>query len=184
MPRRRLTITLLAACAVAPLSACLNNSDTLANAGPDPLPDLQPAATPGAPTRSAGPSVTGLDRRNWQVVQVAAPRGQVQRQPTYDEPLVLNGGSARNGDTFPTTADAMKLGSDPGAAASEGALEAGWPAVMLVLSPVRMVLGEPPWLTMQSPQQASGVLPPSQVQGAPGLWVWVASDPRSGAGAP
>ena len=179
----RLNPLLLTALLLAPLQACLNNSDTLTGAGPDPLPDLAPT-TPETTTRSTGPSLKGLDRRNWEVVTVAAPRGQVERQPTYDEPLVMNGGDARNGKTFPTVTDAMRLGSDPGAAAEEGALEAGWPAAMLVLSPVRMVMGQPPWLTMQSPQQASGVLPPAQVQGVPGLWVWVAADPPAGTAKP
>lgn len=179
----RLNSLLLGALLVAPLQACLNSSDTLVGAGPDPLPDLAPPADV-PPTRSAGPSVTGLDRRNWSVVAVPTPRGQVERQPTYAEPLVLNGGDARNGRTFPTVADAMQPGSTPGAAAEEGALEAGWPAALLLFSPVRMVTGEPPWLTVRSPQQAQGVLPPRQVQGAPGLWVWVAQDPPAGTAKP
>ena len=131
------------------------------------------------PTRSTTASVQGLDRRNWSAIEVEAPRGQVQHQPTYSEPLVLNGGPARNGETFPTASDSMQLGSTAGAAAAEGALEAGWPAVLLVVSPARMVLGMPPWLTMQGPRQASGVIPPGQVHGAPGLWAWVETDARN-----
>ena len=179
----RLNSLAIGALLAAPLQACLNNTDTLTGAGSDPLPDLAPES-PTAVTRSAGPSVNGLDRRNWAVVTVAAPRGQVERQPTYDEPLVMNGGDARNGRTFPTVADAMRLGSDPGAAAEEGALEAGWPAALLVFSPVRMVMGEPPWLTVRSPQQAEGVMPTAQVRDVPGLWTWVAADAPSGAAKP
>ena len=181
MPLFRLKPALLAALVAPALSACLNDTDTITGAGPDPLPDLSPAAAAGPPTRSAGPSVTGLDRRNWSVVTIAAPRGQVEHQPTYADPLVLNGGPARNGETFPNASDAMQLGSDPGDAAREGVLEAGWPAVLLVLSPVRMVTGEPPWLTVRAPEQASGVMPTSQVRGAPGLWMWVSSDAPAGA---
>lgn len=172
MPLRRLN---LLACTLCGLLAggCLNDSDTLVDAGPDPTPDLNPPAEVPPATRSAGPSLKSLDRRNWDVVRVEAPRGQVQHQPTYAEPLVLNGGPSRNGETFPTTQSAMQGGASPDAAAAEGALEAGWPAVLLVLSPFRMVAGEPPWLTMQAPQAAEGVLPASQVRGAPGLWLWV-----------
>lgn len=175
MPLRRLS---LLACVVTGLMAggCLNDSDTLVDAGPDPTPDLNPPDQVPPATRSAGPSVNGLDRRNWEVVRVEAPRGQVQHQPTYSEPLVLNGGGARNGETFPTTNDALQLGTPADAAAAEGALEAGWPAVLLVVSPVRMVLGMPPWLTMQGPAQADGTLPPVQRAEAPGLWRWVAAD--------
>lgn len=177
MPDRRLSLRLaLPLCALA-LSACLNDTDTLTDAGPDPLPDLEGAPPPTTPSRSTGPSVQGLDRRNWQIVTVAAPRGQVEHQPTYDEPLVLNGGPARNGDTFPTTQSSMDGGATVDAAAGEGALEAGWPAVMLVLAPFRMVTGEAPWITLQAPQQAAGTMPPSQMRGAPGLWLWVTPQP-------
>lgn len=182
MHARRLSPRLALPLAALALSACLNDSDTLTDAGRDPLPDLEGAPPPATPSRSAGPSVQSLDRRNWQVVTVAAPRGQVEHQPTYDEPLVLNGGSARNGETFPTAQSAMAGGATVDAAAGEGALEAGWPAVMLVLVPFRMVTGEAPWITMQAPQQAAGVLPPSQVRGAPGLWLWVTpASPAAGA---
>lgn len=175
MPRPRLNAALVATAALL-LGGCLNRSDTITGTQTDPTPDLDPSATVPPASRSSGPSVRSLDRRNWDVVRVDAPRGQVEHQPTYDEPLVLNGGAARNGERFPTTQDAIALGSDPGAAAAEGALEAGWPAVLLVLSPARMALGMPPWLTMQAPLQADGTLPSAQRTGAPGLWLWVAPD--------
>lgn len=159
--------------ALAPVAGCLNDSDTLSGTAEDVTPDLSPETT-GEPRRSTGPSVTGLDRRNWDTVVVAAPRGQVQHQPTYAEPLVLNGGPARNGETFPTAADATSLGSSPQAAAAEGAAEFTWPAGLLLVSPARMVMGLPPWLTVQAPGQASGTLPPAQARELPGLWIWVA----------
>lgn len=179
MPIARLTLRLAVPSISLALSACLNDSDAITDAGPEPLPDLAGEPAPTTPTRSAGPSVTGLDRRNWQTVRVAAPRGQVEHQPTYAEPLVLNGGPARNGETFPTAGSAMDGGADVGAAAAEGALEAGWPAVLMVVSPFRIVAGEPPWLTLVGPQQASGALPSAQVREVPGLWRWVAPAPTT-----
>ena len=170
-PRRLIRSLTLTAIALA-LSACLNDSDTITDAGPGQLPDLAPEKDRPL-YNSSGPSVTSLDRRNWEVVTIEAPRGQVQHQPTYAEPLVLNGGSARNGETFPTATSAMQLGTKPDAAASEGALEAGWPAVLLVASPARMLMGMSPWMTMRGPNQASGVLPPSQTQDNGKLWLWV-----------
>lgn len=170
---------LILALAVLPsLAGCLNPSDTLTDAGEDPTPDLG-HETAAATRPSSAPSVTGLDRRNWDTVVVTAPRGQVQHQPTYAEPLVLNGGPARNGQTFPTTADATALGASPTAAATEGAAEFTWPAALLLVSPARMVMGMPPWLTVQGPGEASGVLPPAQARELPGMWVWVAA-PRDG----
>jgi predicted small secreted protein len=165
---------ILALAAVSTMAGCLNPSDTLTGAGEDPTPDLGPA-TATAPRSSTGPSVTGLDRRNWDTVVVTAPRGQVEHQPTYAEPLVLNGGPARNGGTFPTVADATALGASPSAAATEGAAEFTWPAALLLVSPARMVMGLPPWLTVQGPGEGSGMLPPSQARELPGMWVWVAA---------
>jgi hypothetical protein len=45
-------------------------------------------------------------------------------------------------------------------------------------------MGEPPWLTVRSPQMAEGVLPVAQVRGVPGLWAWVAADAPAGAAKP
>jgi len=172
MQPRSLIRTLTLVAATFALSACLNDSDTIDGAGPGQLPDLAPEPTTPL-YNSSGPSVKSLDRRNWEVVTIDAPRGQVEHRPTYAEPLVLNGGSARNGETFPTATSAMQLGTKPDAAAAEGALEAGWPAVLLVASPARMLMGMPPWMTMRGPNQASGVLPPSQTQDNGAMWMWV-----------
>lgn len=160
---------------LAPLAGCLNDGDTLRDVDGDPTPDLSATADVVVAPHASGPSVTGLDRRNWSTVVVSAPRGQVQHQPTYAEPLVLNGGPARNGQTFPTVSDASALGSSPAAAASEGVAEFFWPAGMLLVSPARMVMGMPPWLTVQGPGEAAGTLPPAQTRELPGLWMWVAA---------
>lgn len=170
--RPRFLIPALAA--LASLTGCLNDGDTITGTDQDPTPDLSPEQA-STPRNSSGPSVTGLDRRNWDTVVVAAPRGQVQHQPTYAEPLVLNGGSARNGESFPTVADATALGSSPQAAAAEGAAEFAWPAGLLLVSPARMVMGMPPWLTVQGPGETSGTLPPAQARELPGMWIWVST---------
>jgi len=174
----------IAICAItAMLSACLNDSDTITGAGADPLPDLgEQTSTPAR--NSTGSSVQGLDRRNWSVVTIDAPRGQVEHQPTYAEPLVLNGGPARNGETFPTSTSALQLGTPVNAAAAEGALEIGWPAVLLVASPARMIMGMPPWMTMRGPQQASGVLPTAQTGDQQQLWMWVVTPQKTPAKSP
>ncbi len=177
----RLRFHLTFAVAVATLACmqrCVNDSDTLYGAGTDSLPDLSPSET--APARSStGPSVQSLDRRNWTTVVIDSPRGQVEHQPTYGELLVLNGQSARDGDTFPTVESAMQLGSSIDHAAADGAVEFAWPAVLMVVAPARMCFGMPPWLTVQSPQQASGMMPPIQTRDNETLWVWVAV-PTSG----
>lgn len=172
MRSRRLILAPVTTCLALVLPACLNDSDTISGTGPDAIPDLAPQPAP-AVHHSAGPSVQGLDRRNWSVVTIDAPRGQVEHQPTYAEPLVFNGGAARNGDLFPTPDSALRLGTPVDDAAAEGALEAGWPAVLLVASPARMVLGMPPWMTMRGPDQASGTLPSAQARDNGAMWMWV-----------
>jgi len=162
------------ACLLPMVAGCLNANDSITGAQDDALPDLGPEPTPRA-VNSTGPSVQGLDRRNWPVMVVAAPRGQVEHQPTYAEPFVMNGGDARNGETFPSVADAMRLGTPVDKAAAEGAVESVWPAVLMIASPARMALGMPPWLTVRGPAQPQGVLPAAQARELPGMWVWVSA---------
>ena len=155
------------------LASCLNQSNTLTHAGNDPIPDLNSPMPSTAPPAASPASLKGLDRRNWDVQVVDAPRGQVQARPTYSELLLLNGTDARDGKTFPTVADSLYLSSSVGAAATDGAVDVVWPAFLLVISPVRMATGQPPWLVVDQPMQAVGVLPPNQTQGNDGLWKWV-----------
>lgn len=155
------------------LAGCLNQSNTLTHAGNDPIPDLNSPMPSTAPAAASPASLKGLDRRNWDVQVVDAPRGQVQARPTYSELLVLNGTDARDGKSFPTVADSLYLSSSVGDAATEGAAAVVWPAFLLVVSPVRMATGQPPWLIVDQPMQAIGVLPPSQTRGDDGLWKWV-----------
>ena len=155
------------------LAGCLNQSNTLTHAGNDPLPDLNSPMPSTAPPAASPASLKGLDRRNWAVQVIDAPRGQVQARPTYSELLLLNGTDARDGKTFPTVADSLYLSSSVGAAATEGAADVVWPAFLLVVSPVRMATGQPPWLVVDQPMQAIGVLPASQTRGDDGLWKWV-----------
>ena len=159
--------------AILPLGGCLNQSNTLTHAGNDPIPDLNSPMPSTAPAAASPASLKGLDRRNWDVQVVDAPRGQVQAQPTYSELLLLNGTDARDGKTFPTVADSLYLSSSVGAAATDGAADVVWPAFLLVISPVRMATGQPPWLVVDQPMQAVGVLPVNQTQGNDGLWKWV-----------
>ena len=155
------------------LGGCLNQSNTLTHAGNDPIPDLNSPMPSTAPPAASPASLKGLDRRNWDVQVVDAPRGQVQARPTYSELLLLNGTDARDGKTFPTVADSLYLSSSVGAAATEGAADVVWPAFLLVVSPVRMATGQPPWLIVDQPMQAVGVLPASQTRASDGLWKWV-----------
>jgi hypothetical protein len=160
--------------ALAPLlGGCLNESDSLTGTRADPTPDLASPMPSSAAAPASPASLHGLDRRHWDVQVVEAPRGQVQAQPNYSEPLVLNGTPARDGDRFPDTKDSLYLSSSVGAAATEGAAQVVWPGILMVISPVRMAAGEPPWLTVIQPMQAPGVLPPSQTREQPALWNWV-----------
>lgn len=56
------------------LAGCLNESNSLTHAGPDPLPDLGN----GAAAPEAGVATTSLDRTGWPSVVLIQPRGQVE----------------------------------------------------------------------------------------------------------
>ena len=173
----RTRVVFYCACGCAPLLAlagCLNQSNTLTHAGNDPIPDLNSPMPSTAPPAASPASLKGLDRRNWDVQVVDAPRGQVQARPTYSELLLLNGTDARDGKTFPTVADSLYLSSSVGAAATDGAADVVWPGFLMVVSPIRMATGQPPWLIVDQPMQAVGVLPANQTRASDGLWKWVA----------
>ncbi|MCE9619014.1 MAG: hypothetical protein K8R92_03795 [Planctomycetes bacterium] len=159
------------------LGGCQNQTNTLTHAGDDPTPDLKSPMPSTAAAKPSPASLRGLDRRNWETQQVDAPRGQVQVQPNYSEPLVLNGTASRDGYLFPNAHDSLYLSSSVGAAAMEGAAQVVWPGILIVISPVRMAVGEPPWLTVEQPLMAVGVLPPSQTREDPALWKWVTVQP-------
>lgn len=70
----------------------LNQVNGVMGTSPDSLPALV-ANPPSSIRQVEKPSLQGLDRRNWEVVMVPVPRGQVEVQPTYVDNLDLATGS-------------------------------------------------------------------------------------------
>lgn len=121
------------------------------------------------------PSLEGLDRRNWSVVTVAVPRGQVEVQPSYSENLQIAKGTARDAGTFPTSATALEGGSNCDSIVVEGIVQPVWPAALFVAAPVRMVGGEWPWQTQRYPKSKFQLVPVAAASGdsTANLWKWV-----------
>lgn len=169
--------TLLAAWTVCGMGGCtghLNQSNGIDGIGAGALPALQ--VSPQTSLADSTPSVTGLDRRNWHLMMVAVPRGQVQVQPTYAEDPTIVHGPARVDGSFPTTSTALDGPSNGSHLIMEGAVQPFWPTVLFFAAPIRMASGETPGTTLQQPR-AGFHLVPTTSDGQPvwdrGTWAWV-----------
>ncbi|MDA0214234.1 MAG: hypothetical protein O2875_02600 [Planctomycetota bacterium] len=154
----------------------LNQVDGVMGTTPDSIPALV-ANPPSSIYQIEEPSLQGLDRRNWEVVKVAVPRGQVEVQPTYAENLNLATGVARDNGTYPTIKTALQGNSTSDSIVFEGIIEPFWPVALFVAAPVRMVGGEWPLQTKREPK-ANFELVPSIDSNANGVnsdpnWAWV-----------
>lgn len=168
---------LLSACAAWCMGACtghLNQSNGIDGIGTGALPALQSSTQTSLADPT--PSVTSLDRRNWQLMMVAIPRGQVQVQPTYAEDPTIVRGPARVDGIYPTRSTALDGPSNGGQLFIEGAVQPLWPTVLFVAAPVRMATGDPPGATHQQPR-AGFHLVPVTADGQPvwdrATWKWV-----------
>ncbi|MFO0894567.1 MAG: hypothetical protein U0574_06370 [Phycisphaerales bacterium] len=156
------TAALLGAAAAGGCAGPLNQQDGPLGDQPSDLPDL--AAVPAPAPPGPGPATTTLDRSNWPVVTVRAPRRQVETEPYYFEPALMTSGSgepARNGGAYPDRETVLQGPSRGDAMAAEAVWGPFWTAGELVMWPVRMV-GQPPWVTTRQPIQEAEVLPPAQ----------------------
>ena len=154
----------------------LNQVDGVMGTSPDSLPALV-ANPPSSIYQIEEPTVLGLDRRNWEVVTVSVPRGQVEVQPTYAENLHLATGVDRDNGTYPTIMSALQGNSTSTSVAFEGIIEPFWPVALFIAAPVRMVGGEWPLQTKREPNAKFELVPvsDSNTSGAKSdpNWAWV-----------
>lgn len=161
------SILLLAGC-----TGDLNQTNGVMGTSPETLPALV-AESPSSITADAQPSLQGLDRRNWDVVTVLVPRGQVEVQPTYSENLELATGTARDAGTYPTMATALQGASDANSVIFEGMIQPVWPTVLFIAAPARIVLGEWPGQTHREPKSKFQLVPASDSALHGVNWAWV-----------
>ncbi len=152
----------------------LNQSNGIDGIGEGALPALQSSTQTSL--ADATPSITGLDRRNWDLMMVAIPRGQVQVQPTYSEDPIIVRGPARVDGAYPSASTSLDGPSDGGQLVMEGAAQPFWPTVLFLAAPVRMATGDPPGTTHRQPT-AGFHLVPVNADGQPlwdrAMWEWV-----------
>jgi len=152
----------------------LNQSNGLDGVGAGALPALQSSTQTSLADPS--PSLTSLDRRNWHLMLVAVPRGQVQVQPTYAEDPTIVHGTALVDGIYPTASTALDGPSDGGQVFAEGAAQPFWPVVLFLAAPVRMVGGNPPGSVHQQPRAGFHLIPVT-ADGQPvwdrATWEWV-----------
>ena len=133
------------------------------------LPDLSPTVPPTAATSppevdaSWRPSV--VDRSQWTIVEIAAPRGQVETNPTPAFEVVVMPGRGVPSDAVPTAGSAVSVSEDGGRVALEGVADPFRSAWSLIESPYGLVV-RPPWARVIGPRPAYSVTAAPTTAGA------------------
>lgn len=119
---------------------------------PSPMPGLD--QTPGPGEQVQAPSLTGIDRGNWEKTSILLPVDGTAHYPLYHKRVVIADKTRRQQNRQPTALSALDLynGSE-----SDQELEAlaniGITAADFALLPIRVVW-TPPWRTRWSPDEA------------------------------
>ncbi len=150
---------------------CRNRDNGLLGVEAGTLPALQASPSSSIPADD-GPSLTGLDRRGWNLVLVSMPRGQVEVQPTYGRNLHLARGSVRGEGIYPTASTALDGSSEPKSVLCEAILQPLWIPVSFGMTPMLIARGQTPWSTHREPRGRYEVVPAAT--GGDGVdWRWV-----------
>ena len=129
------------------------------------------------------PSLRGLDRRHFPVIEVAVPGREVEHWPTYVAGVEVAGTAPRQRGAYPTASSALDLGGPAGDQLLEAGL--GIPAAALELLGLPwevLVKSRLPWQVERSPGTLYARRPPA----TPGVpWRWITPVPaRPGEAAP
>ncbi|MCA9286857.1 MAG: hypothetical protein KDA22_16655 [Phycisphaerales bacterium] len=126
--------------AVAGCTGNLNTSDDLI--GGDPV--VTETAVAGTDAMAPDqPSLLGLDRRNWPVQRVTSPPAQVEFNPTYVEPVLVDDTTARNRGDYPSFATMLEETGSSEALAWQAIATIPYNGWLLLISPIRMVQTPP-----------------------------------------
>lgn len=111
----------------------------------------------------AGPSVTGLDRSNWEPMVYVVPVNGVAHQPQYAPPVFDLGTLARQRGDFPTALDALDKGEPDVREEIWLAMRThGW-AFLDGLALVPRLVYRPPTATNWSPRESYGRASPASI---------------------
>lgn len=133
------------------------------------LPDLSPTVPPTASTMT--PEVDAswrpgvVDRSQWTVVEIAAPRGQVETNPTPAFEVAVMPGRGAPSDAMPTAGSAVSVAEDGGRVALQGIADPFRSAWSLIESPYGLVV-RPPWARVVGPRPACSVIAVPTTAGA------------------
>lgn len=162
-PTPAVLIAGLGALAIATLAACTGELNR--NVGPlgASLPDLEPTTTPvaegGLTARDESWRFSTIDRASWEVLVIAAPRGQVETNPAPDFTPEVMVGRGASSEAMPTAESAVIVTSDDGRVALAGLADPFRAAWSLIESPYGLVV-RPPWSVVIAPSPgAYEVLP-------------------------
>jgi hypothetical protein len=152
------------------LSACTGEL----NRGTGPLgatlPDLEPTTARATDVNLAEQDeswqFSEIDRASWEVVVIAAPRGQVETNPSPDFTPAVMVGRGVDSRAMPTAASAVIVSSDGGRVALEGLADPFRAAWSLIESPYGLIV-RPPWSTVIAPTPSSFEVLPHSVAATP-----------------
>ncbi len=108
----------------------------------------------GGRIASSPPTLTGLDRSNWDRTVVAVPVDGTAHHPTYVQRLIVTDSTARQRQEYPTAESALELTQGSGETqAWEAPLQSVQAFRDLLLGPFRLI-GQPPWRVRWSPDES------------------------------
>lgn len=140
------------------------------------LPAISSSSSPSAPGQE-DPSLTGLDRRNWQLIKVSIIRGEVESRRSYSEDIEASPGSSRSTGTYPNAMTALAGDSPAQSQFVQGVIDPLWVPVLFLAAPVRMLGGETPWQVVRYPQRNYEVVPSRGPAPDEAMWRWVEVSP-------
>ncbi len=154
-------------------AGCATTNDQIGPGRGAALPGLSPAKLREAP--APVPSLRGLDRRHFPVIEVVVPGREVEHWPTYVAGVEVAGTAPRQRGAYPTASSALDLGGPAGDQLLEAGL--GIPAAALELLGLPwevLVETRLPWRVERSPSAAYARRPPTTPGSA---WRWITPVP-------
>ena len=140
------------------------------------LPGLSPARLREPP--APGPSLRGLDRRHFPLLEVVVPGREVEHWPTYVAAVEVAGTSPRQRGVFPTASSALDVGGSPAHQLLENDSGIAGAVVGLLGLPWEILVETRlPWQVERSPSAAYARRPPAAA-GVP--WRWIVPPPPVG----
>ena len=122
------------------------------------------APAPGL-AHDESPSVTSLDRSDWELVRVVVPSRQVEHPPTFVSPKTWG-----YPPEYPTAVDALYVEANPASDTGQLVWQPIRTTVAIVLIPITMFTSSATWRAVRGPESDDQRITPDRPEP---LWSWV-----------